>query len=56
MLSFFILLLLLFPAISLAQTMEIEEGEEVESTYDIQTMITKKNAYIIINTELLGKC
>ncbi len=55
-LSFFVLFLLLFPAISLAQTIEIEEGEEVESTYNIQTMITKKNAYIILNTEEPGKC
>ncbi len=42
---------------ALAQTMEeYMEGEEVESSYNIQTVVTRENAYIILVTEKPGSC
>lgn len=56
----FIVLFLLLTPLSLAQSIdefvEIEEGEEIEGRYNVQTVITKNNAYIILVTEKPGKC
>jgi|GEM_PF-4012675 len=51
----FVLFLLLFSTFSVAQFVP-EEGEKIESTYNIQTVMTEKSAYIILTTEKPGKC
>ncbi|UCG95269.1 MAG: hypothetical protein JSV92_04465 [archaeon] len=49
-------LFLMIPTISVAQVTEMEKYEEIEGTYNIQTLVTRDNAYIILDTEKPSEC
>lgn len=40
----------------LAFPVQLEEGEELEGVYNIRTLVTKNNAYVILDTEKPGEC
>ena len=56
----FVLFLILFCPFVMADSMMEdfvgEAGEPIESHYNVQTMITKERAYIILETDRPGEC